>query len=412
MALFPTFETAVYTVTELTAILKQLVSGRFRSVRVEGEVSNAKLYPSGHLYFTLKDEAAMMKAVAFNYRGKFSSAAPAKRGQALVKDGDTVTCEGRVDVYEKRGEYQLIVSDMTVKTDQGNLYLQFLALKEKLLKEGFFDEAKKKPLPEFPGRIGIVTSPVGAAIRDMLRIIYGKFANMSIVIYPAKVQGEEAAAEIVEGIEYFNNKEKVDVIIVGRGGGSLEDLACFNEEIVARAIYACETPVVSAVGHEVDFTIADFVADLRAPTPTAAAEMVVPDKEEVQGVIEALKNGLVQNMKKKLERSKFLFYQNATELKERKDFFTSHSMYLDELLGNLMHSLSNYMRDTRKKVDALSQRIIDLNPDNILKRGYSITQKKDTGEIVMDSATVNKADALVVSFSKGKIEVVVSDSHS
>ena len=233
MALFPTFETAVYTVTELTAILKQLVSGRFRSVRVEGEVSNAKLYPSGHLYFTLKDEAAMMKAVAFNYRGKFS-------GQAIVKDGDTVTCEGRVDVYEKRGEYQLIVSDMTVKIDQGNLYLQFLALKEKLLKEGLFDETKKKPLPEFPVRIGIVTSPVGAAIRDMLRIIYGKFANMSVVIYPAKVQGEEAAAEIVEGIEYLDSTEKVDVIIVGRGGGSLEDLACFNDEGVARAICACE----------------------------------------------------------------------------------------------------------------------------------------------------------------------------
>jgi exodeoxyribonuclease VII large subunit len=411
MALFPTFETAVYTVTELTAILKQLVSGRFRSVRVEGEVSNAKLYPSGHLYFTLKDEAAMMKAVAFNYRGKFSGQAPIKRGQTLVKDGDTVVCEGKVDVYEKRGEYQLIVSDITVKIDQGNLYLQFLALKEKLLKEGLFDEIKKKPLPAFPGRIGIVTSPVGAAIRDMLRIIYGKFENMSVVIYPAKVQGEEAAAEIVEGIEYFDSMEKVDVIIVGRGGGSLEDLACFNDEGIARAIYACKTPVISAVGHEVDFTIADFVADLRAPTPTAAADMVIPDKEQVRNVIEALKNGLVQNMKKKLERSKFLFYQSATELKDRKDFFTSHSMYLDELLGNLMHSLSNYMRDTRKRVDALSQRIVDLNPDNILKRGYSITQKKDTGEIILDSATVNKADALVVSLSKGKIEVTVTDSH-
>jgi exodeoxyribonuclease VII large subunit len=405
MALFPTFGATVYTVAELTAILKQLVSGRFRNVRVEGEVSNAKLYPSGHLYFTLKDEAAMMKAVAFNYRGKFSD-------QTIIKDGDTVVCEGKIDVYEKRGEYQFIVSDMTVRIDQGNLYLQFLALKEKLLKEGLFDEAKKRPLPAFPVRIGIVTSPVGAAIRDMLRIIYGKFENMSVVIYPAKVQGEEAAADIIEGIEYLDNEENVDVIIVGRGGGSLEDLACFNDESIARAICGCETPVVSAVGHEVDFTIADFVADLRAPTPTAAAEMVVPDKEEVQGTIEALKNGLVQNMRKKLERSKFLFYQNATELKERKDFFTSHSMYLDELLGNLMHNSSNYMRDTRKKVEALSQRIVDLNPDNILKRGYSITQRKDTGEIVLDSSTVKETDALVVSLSKGKLEVTVAESHS
>ncbi len=403
MALFPTPDITIYTVTEITAILKQLVSGRFRNIRVEGEVSNAKLYPSGHLYFTLKDNTSMMKAVAFNYRGKFS--------EEVLKEGDTVVCDGRIDVYEKRGEYQLIVSDITVKTDQGNLYLQFLALKEKLLKEGLFDEARKKPLPSFPGCIGIVTSPVGAAIQDMLRIIYGKFPNMSVVIYPVKVQGEEAPAEIIEGIEYLDNKEKPDVIIVGRGGGSLEDLSCFNDEGIARAISACRTPVVSAIGHEIDFTITDFVADVRAPTPTAAADLVVPNKIEIQSTIEVLKNSLIQNMRNKLERSKFLFYQNATELKERKDFFTSYSMYLDELLGNLMHSLSNYMRDTWKKVDVLSQRIEDLNPDNILRRGYSITEKKTTGAIVLDSADVQEAEALVVRLSKGKIEVSVTESH-
>jgi len=403
MAPFPAFDTAIYTVTEITAILKQLISGRFRNIRVEGEVSNAKLYPSGHLYFTLKDDSAMMKAVAFNYRGKFSN--------ETLKEGDTVVCDGRVDIYEKRGEYQLIVSNIRVKTDQGNLYLQFLALKEKLFKEGLFDEARKKPLPFFPGRIGIVTSPLGAAIQDMLRIIFGKFPNMSVVIYPVKVQGEQAAAEIIEGIAYLDNKEKSDVIIVGRGGGSLEDLSCFNDEGVARAISACRTPVVSAIGHETDFTIADFVADLRAPTPTAAADLVVPNKTETQNTIDALKNSLIQNMRNGLERSKFLFYQKATELKERKDFFTSYSMYLDELLGNLMHSLSNYMRDTRKKVDTLSQRIEDLNPDNILRRGYSITEKKTTGAIVLDSADVREAEALVVRLSKGKIYVSVTESH-
>lgn len=404
MALFPTLDTTIYTVTEITAILKQLVGGRFRNIRVEGEVSNAKLYPSGHLYFTLKDNAAMMKAVAFNYRGKFPR-------EAVIKEGDTVVCEGKIDVYEKRGEYQLIVSDITVKSDQGDLYMQFLALKEKLSGEGLFDETKKKPLPLFPARIGIVTSPVGAAIRDMLRIIYGKFPNMSVVIYPVKVQGEEAPAEIVEGIAYLDDTEKVDVIIVGRGGGSLEDLACFNDENVARAVFACRTPIVSAVGHEIDFTIADFVADLRAPTPTAAADMVVPDKRETQDVLDTMKNALIQNMKNKLERSKFLFYQNATELKEKKDFFTGHSMYLDELLGNLMHSLSNYMRDTRKKVDALSQRIVDLNPENILKRGYSITQKKGTGEIVTDSSVVKTDEQLMVTVHKGLIEVIVSGTE-
>jgi len=404
MALFPTPDTTIYTVTGITAVLKQLVSGRFRNVRVEGEVSNAKLYPSGHLYFTLKDDTAMMKAVAFNYRGKFP-------GASIIKEGDAVVCEGRIDVYEKRGEYQLIVSDMTVKSDQGNLYMQILALKENLFNEGLFDETKKKSLPLFPGRIGIVTSPVGAAIRDMLRIIYGKFSNMSVVIYPVKVQGEEAPAEIVEGVEYLDKIEKVDVIIVGRGGGSLDDLACFNDESVARTIAACRTPVVSAVGHEIDFTIADFVADLRAPTPTAAADMVVPDKRETQDILGTMRNSLIQNMKNKLERSKFLFYQKASELKEKKDFFTSHSMYLDELLGNLMHSLSNYMKDTRKKVDALVQRIVDLNPENILKRGYSITQKKATGEIVMESCAVTIDEQLMVTVHEGVIDVVVSKTE-
>jgi len=402
MVLFPTVDTAIYTVTELTAILKQLIGGRFRNVRVEGEVSNAKLYPSGHLYFTLKDDTAMMKAVAFNHRGKFS-------GKPLLKDGDTVVCEGRIDVYEKRGEYQLIVADMTVKTDQGNLYLQFLALKEKLFKEGLFDETRKKPLPLLPRRLGIVTSPVGAAIRDMLRIIYSKFPNMSVVIYPVKVQGEEASAEIAQGIHYLDTAENVDVIIVGRGGGSLEDLACFNAENVARAICACVTPVVSAVGHEIDFTIADFAADVRAPTPTAAADMTVPDKNDIRGAIEAFKNGLAQNMKNRIERAKFLFYHNAAELRERKDFFASHSMYLDDLAASLMHGVSNYMRDTRKKVEGLSQRIEDLNPDNILKRGYSVTQKKQTGEIVLDSSWVEKDENLVVSLFKGRLEVVVRE---
>ncbi|MBA4390456.1 MAG: exodeoxyribonuclease VII large subunit [Syntrophus sp. (in: bacteria)] len=404
MALFPSPTIDIYTVSELTAQLKQFIGGRFRNVRVEGEVSNCKLYPSGHIYFTLKDDNAMMKAVVFNYYGKFPD-------KALMKDGDTVTCEGKIDVYEKRGEYQLIVNNLTIKSDQGNLYLKFLALKEKLFKEGLFDEAKKKPLPVFPERIGIVTSPAGAAVRDILHIIYGKFENVAVEIYPVKVQGEEAPFEIVEGLAYFNKTKSVDVIIVGRGGGSLEDLAPFNEEIVARAIYTSVIPVVSAVGHEIDFTIADFVADVRAPTPTAAADMVVRDKKEVQGILDARKIALLQGIRNKLERSKFVFYQQAMELNERKDFFTSQSMYVDDLLNNLMHGFSNYMRDTRKKVDALSQRIADLNPDNILERGYSITQRKDTGAIVFDSAAVEKADNLIVSLSKGKIEVTVTDSQ-
>ncbi len=310
----------------------------------------------------------------------------------------------------KGGEYQFIVSDLSIRSDQGNLYLKFLALKEKLAKEGLFDEEKKKPLPLFPRKIGIVTSPAGAAIRDMLRIIYGKFTNVAVQIYSVKVQGEEASYEIAEGIDYFNEAEdKVDVLIVGRGGGSLEDLAPFNEERVARAVHASGIPVISAVGHEIDFTICDFAADVRAPTPTAAAEMVVRNKQEVEDVIASLKQGLMQGMGNRLERSKFLFYQAATELKERKvDFFTSQSIYLDDLLGSLTRSFSDFLKERRKTMHVLSQRIADLNPENILKRGYSITQRKGSEEIVFDSAGISIDENLTIRFQKGSADVTVT----
>lgn len=400
--LFPaTTDVEVYSVSELTAILKQFISGRFRSVRVEGEVSNAKLYQSGHLYFTLKDNEAMMKAVVFGYYRKFPD-------KDIIKDGDTVICEGKIDIYEKRGEYQLIVNDLTIQIYQGNLYLKFLALKEKLFKEGLFDEIHKKPLPFFPERIGIVTSPSGAAIRDMLRIIYGKFDNVSVLIYPVKVQGEEAPGEIVAGIDYFNENLMADVIIVGRGGGSLEDLSPFNEEIVARAIFASTIPVVSAVGHEIDFTISDFVADVRAPTPTAAADIVVRDKDELSGTIGAFRKSLLQGMENKIERSRFSLYKCTTDLKDRKDYFASQSIYIDELQNSLIQGFTNYMKDMRTRMDTLSQRIADLNPENILRRGYSITQKKETGEIVFDSSDVDSDDRLIINLFKGKIDATVT----
>ncbi len=399
-----TLEDPVYTVTELTSVLKQLVAARFRSVRVEGEVSNAKLYPSGHFYFTLKDQSAMVKAVVFSYHIKFP-------GTGIVKDGDTIICGGKLDVYEKRGEYQLIVSDLTVKDGRGDLYLQFLALKEKLLHAGLFDDARKKPLPVFPTRIGIVTSPVGAAIRDMLRIIYEKYPSMSVVIYPVKVQGDEAPMEICAGIEYLDSFEKVDVIIVGRGGGSLEDLSCFNAEKVALSICACATPIVSAVGHETDFTISDFVADLRAPTPTAAADIVVRNKREIEETIETLRERLLRSIRSRLEESKFAFYQVASDFREKRDFFTSQKLYVDDLLTDLAHNFSNYMRDVRKRLDTLSQRMADLNPENTLNRGYSITQKTRTGEIVISRNDVQESEPLTIHLAIGKIDALVTDRN-
>lgn len=392
------------TVSGLTAELKRFVSGRFRDVRVEGEVSNAKLYPSGHFYFTLKDDLAMIRGVVFNYS--------ARVGRRVVKDGEKILCRGRIDIYEKRGEYQLIVSDILAKGDQGLVYARFLELKEKLLKEGLFDEALKKPLPAFPRCIGIVTSPVGAAIRDMLRVIHERYATIPVQICPAAVQGVDAACEIAEGIEYFNRCGEVDVIIIGRGGGSYEDLACFNEENLARAIFASRIPVVSAVGHEVDFTIADFVADVRAPTPTAAGALVVPGRDELVRFITGLKDSLRQAMEKKLEKARYMFVSSVMEFKDRKDFFASHRLYLDDLAGSLGHNLQLYMNNARTRFDTLAQRIGDLNPTAILARGYSITSKTAAGTIITDSSVVSPGEPLSITLHKGGLEVSVTNKKA
>lgn len=396
-------EFSIYTVSELTSEIKHVIGSQFRDVLVEGEISNFKPYPSGHLYFTLKDTTSMLKAVFFNYQGRYPGVA--------IGDGVAVICRGRVDVYERRGEYQLIVSAIEPR-GLGILQLKFQMLKEKLLKEGLFEPEKKKPLPKFPQSIGIVTSPAGAAIRDMLKIISEKFENMSVLIYPVRVQGEEAAYEIVEGIEYFNKTESVDVIIVGRGGGSLEDLAPFNDEMVARAIFASRLPVVSGVGHEIDFTIADFVADVRAPTPTAAADMVIRAKSDFLAGIEGLQSQLVQGMRTALERCRLALYQQVMELKERKELFVSHRMYLDELLNNLIHGFSTYFTARKTQVKSLVQRLTDLNPEDILKRGYSITLKKETGEVVINPNQVAYGDELSVRLSQGELGVTVLDKTS
>jgi exodeoxyribonuclease VII large subunit len=367
-------------------------------VLVEGEISNSKLYPSGHFYFTLKDNLATIKAVVFNFLGKYPDGA--------LKDGTAIICKGRVDVYEKRGEYRLLVDVIEVR-GVGLLQLKFQMLKERLLKEGLFSPERKKPLPFLPERIGIVTSPAGAAIRDMLRIIFDKFTNMSILVCPVKVQGDEACHEIAEAIRYLNSTGEVDVIIVGRGGGSIEDLSPFNEEVVARAVCSSQIPVVSAVGHEIDFTICDFAADVRAPTPTAAADLVVKDKKELSTFLTDMDARLKQGMRKLLERSKLLLFQGMMDLKEQKDFMVNYRMYVDEIGNNLVHGFSFYFKDKKAAVDSLTQRLLDMNPENILKRGYSITVKTGTNEVVTDQNQVAPEEKLTIRLHKGELGVKV-----
>ena len=268
----------IYKVSELTSSIKLILEDSFPNIWVEGEISNLKSPSSGHIYFTLKDDRSELKSVFFksdNEKIKFD-----------IKDGMHVICSGRISLYEKQGVYQLYVTGLEPK-GVGALQLAFEQLKEKLFKEGLFDESRKKPLPMLPDRIGIVTSPTGAAIGDMLKVLKRRFSNVEILINPVKVQGEGAKEEIAGAIRDFNDMNNVDVIIVGRGGGSLEDLWAFNEEVVARAICDSKIPIISAVGHEMDWTISDLAADLRAATPSVAAELVIAKKSEL---IDALDN--------------------------------------------------------------------------------------------------------------------------
>ena len=392
----------IFTVSQLTSRIRDVVARQFRDVVVEGEVSNFKVYPSGHLYFTLKDDSSSLKAVMFNFLGKYPD--------GFIKDGAAIICRGRVDVYEKRGEYRLLADEIEVK-GRGLLQMRFELLREKLFKEGLFDSGRKLPLPLVPRRIGIVTSPAGAAIRDMLKIILGKYANVEVSIYPVRVQGEQACGEVVSAIEHFNREKSVDVIILGRGGGSLEDLACFNEEDVARAIYASTIPIVSGIGHEIDFTIADFAADVRAPTPTAAADMVVREKRELVEMLRASQQRLLGAMRKRLEGSKLLLLRSVVELKEKKDFIVRYKMYLDDLSNTLQHNFAMLFREKKTSLQGCVRRLGDLNPDSILKRGYSITVRADTQAVVSDASLVGKGERVSVKLYRGSLHCTVETTE-
>jgi exodeoxyribonuclease VII large subunit len=281
----------IFSVSELNAAIRAILDEEFQDISVAGEISGLKLAASGHYYFTLKERDAQVKCVAFRSAARYWKFKP--------QDGLAVLARGRIDVYEARGEYQLLVESLEPQ-GFGALQLAFEQLKQKLAAEGLFDTARKRPLPRFPRRIGIVTSPRGAAIADMVQILSRRFPGIHVRLYPALVQGEGAVEEVVRGIEYFSRTGWPDLVIVGRGGGSLEDLWTFNEEAVARAIAACAVPVISAVGHETDVTIADFVADLRAPTPSAAAELAVPNLQDIIDRIEAARAKATQGLRYRL----------------------------------------------------------------------------------------------------------------
>ena len=410
------------TVTQLTKYIKYKIDNdqNLMKICLKGEISNFKNHTRGHLYFTIKDENTRINAIMFA-----SSAAKLKMTPA---DGMKVLVTGRVSVYEATGSYQIYVETME-EDGLGNLYLEFEKLKKKLEAEGLFDPKHKKPIPKIPNRIGIITAPTGAAIKDILSTIKRRWPIAETILFPSLVQGAEAASDIVRNIELSKNYD-LDVLIVGRGGGSIEDLWCFNEEIVARSIYALEVPVISAVGHEIDFTISDFVADLRAPTPTGAAEMAVPNMNDVINQIKQLEirsTNIISNMIK-LNRQKLNKLMESYILKSPKAMYEVKEQNFDHLYerilnsykriievnsnrlilidNNLNNNIINRLNNEKNRYVNVINKLEILNPLLTIKRGYSIT--KFNNKVITSKKDVKKGDNIEVELSDGNINATVN----
>lgn len=392
-------ESKIYTVSKINRYIKKLFENDYnlQDVWILGEISNFKLHSSGHMYFVLKDKESQIKCVMFrgnNYTLRF-----------MPEDGMKVKVRGDISVYEKRGEYQLYVKEI-IEAGKGELYLAFERLKAKLKDEGLFSEEIKKKLPLVPHNIAVITSPTGAAIRDIITISLRRFSNLSILVVPSLVQGAFAAREIAKKIDFLNRHFKdLDFIIIGRGGGSLEELWAFNEEILARSIYNSKIPIVSAVGHETDFTISDFVADLRSPTPSAAAEMTIPDKSSLINNISLLKSKLIRAIKRNLELKMERIDSVSGRLKYQgpENKINQYYQYIDEFSARLNSRIKHRVELYEERVKKDSQRLDSLSPRAVIERGYSICRKIPGKEIIKRLEQIEVGTRIEVIISDGKI---------
>ncbi len=392
-------ESQILSVTEITKRIKQSLESGFSSFSVQGQLSNVKRHTSGHLYFTLKDEGAQISAVLWRSRTQFLSFEP--------EDGMKVLVTGRLTVYEVRGNYQIEVGSMR-PLGVGELQMAFEYLKRKLAAEGLFDIEHKKTLPEFPERIGIVTSPTGAALHDILNVLRRRFPGIEVILRPARVQGAGASEELARAIREFNEYGNVDVLVVARGGGSLEDLWAFNEEVVARAIYESTIPIVSAVGHEIDYTISDFVADLRAPTPSAAAELIVRDRVALLDIVRGnwyTLNNRVQNTLRH-RKDNILHLLKSYSFNKPIDQLRQFSQQIDELERGMAANIGHRFEMVKARTQSVRLRIQALNPLLVLKRGYTIVQKD--GKPVGSSRLLDSEDAIEITFHDGVVPSRVS----
>ena len=394
-------ESFVLTVSALNRYVKSLLEGdsNLKTVFVKGEISNFKAqFSSGHYYMTIKDENAQIRAAMFKYANQHLKFMP--------ENGMSVIVRGKVSLYEAGGEYQLIIDDMQ-PDGTGALAIAYEQLKKKLSQKGLFDEAHKNPIPKFPNKVAVVTSESGAAVRDIINVISRRYPLCEIVLCPVSVQGDNAAPEIVSAIKLINDINAADVIITGRGGGSIEDLWAFNEEIVAYAVYDSKIPVISAVGHETDFTICDFVADLRAPTPSAAAELAVPDISELLGNLYALKRNLYSTINSKIvcERSKMDNINLILQKHNPSVYIENLMIKFDSLSSKIQNTMNLYLEKSNNKLTQLALKIDSSSPLKIMSKGYSVVIKD--GKTVSDSSILNKGDCVNIKMNKGSVKCEV-----
>lgn len=392
----------VLTVTQVTEYIKRVLSADviLGSVSLKGEISNFKHHYSGHMYFTLKDDNAKIKCVMFKNSNNSLRFIP--------EDGMSVIVSGSVSVYERDGQYQLYVNNM-VPDGIGALYTAFEQLKKKLEQEGLFNIEKKRPLPKLPLKIGVITSSTGAAVRDIINVATRRFPGIEMLLVPVKVQGNEAKGEIREAIKLLNSRDDIDVIIVGRGGGSIEELWAFNEECVARAIYSSRIPVISAVGHETDFTISDFVSDLRAPTPSAAAELSVPDKQELLYKVNSYYTTLCNALKTGADNKMSALKQHRNLLYSLSPLFqiNQRRQYVDNLNYKLISLMKHKLDKGRDMVKNSGANLQSLSPLSILSRGYSITYLSECKSVVDDVNKINCGDNIDILVKNGIINCTV-----
>lgn len=395
----------VLSVSELNSLLKDVLEGTFPSIKIEGEISNYRPNSSGHLYFTLKDTTSQISAVMFRSNVMSLSFVP--------KDGVKVQCTGRITVYPPRGNYQILITKMEV-AGEGDVLKMLEDRKRRLAMEGLFESQRKRQLPAFPKTIGVVTSSTGAALRDILQITRRRNPCVSVIIFPALVQGEEAAPSIVKQINTANAYNMCDVLIVGRGGGSLEDLLPFSEEIVVRAIAASKIPVVSAVGHEIDWALSDYAADCRAPTPSAAAEIVVPQKIDILNNLQYLSNELHQEMTRRIDKMKSMVKQFNPDNMELK--FRSIEQPLLSRLDNakeaIIQNMMQKVKDTKMLIENCHAILESSSPQTILARGYSMVRNKETQEIITNTKNLAKGTQIEIVPAVGRFTAVVDQIDS